>query len=639
MRRSSRGHPDKLRLIDLPKGVLVHICRMLRIDGSAVSLSPIRQRALSFDTFAKPPLAISLRGLNKFFSPLPPHLLPVAQSCRALAAAVAELLGGTAIALNANNAKTRLLPEWVIALRNHVKAVSAWDQETVDVVGIRHPHLSWDSVFNDGKRLLKALREAAIPLQVLDLSNVELHKVEKDMENMVGDLRATMMAAKYSLRELSLPVSHIVERVLSQVAFSCLQTLNLHFKAILELVERVETHGASGLLGFADMLQAIEGRLGGGSKICELRLCSVLEAPFSRMDDPNYCPRVCAAVTSMEIENSPWLYKPWLYKPWLYENKPKDEDDNIALFISLFPSLKRLKWNGDVTPSRIQTIIRACSSLEQLVLEPYKRFEPWSEHSNLFSHVRNAAMLPDIFIATQGKLRSLKLKGKMTVEQWKTLAESSPLLETLETEIGQSTVGALVPLLGTYCRCIRRLHVWLSDNSRESLSGQGWTTFANAVQGASAKLKEVSLVCETAYRPVEVDVEEMVAAMVAIMECLGDRATVITFRAPTATFGFHALLTAMIRLVRAAARYVRNVEHLCFELALVDADYDWGGDGDMASQLWQDVLNARRELRENTPRLQTLYMDRLDQEGAEYFEGLGYYPLGAQQLSSVLGEG
>lgn len=613
MTPSSRVRSYNPRFTDLPKGVHLHICRMVRDDGPIPQPVPY-VTGFGVHKYAHP-LEISLLGVKATSSPFPPHLLPLAQSSRALATSVAELLGDFATALTANNTKTKLLPQWATALREHAKAVSAWDREAVYVESMgshtMFPHLSPENVLKDNERLLSALGKAAIPLQVLDVSNVNLHKVEKAKEKIADDLRETLKAAEDSLRELAVPVSDIAAKAISQVALPGLETLELHFKDVLAYVASVDNDCASDMFGFADMLQAVEQQMGSDSKIRELRLFSLLEAPFWNVNEPKYCPLLCNTVTSLQVMDSSWLYV----------KKPK-EDDAIALFISLFPNLKRLQWNGDVTPKHLQTIMKGCPSLERLILNLRNLSGNFSEQGGLSSGhgVRDKATIADIFAATQGKLCGLTLAGHMSVEQWNTLGECSPFLESVRTEIGRQTVGALVPLLGTQCRNIRRLCLSFTEDVEESLGAEGWATFASAVQSASAELREVILISVDEREPMELDLEEMLDAMVAVIESLGDRASEIRFHSPSGTTSYRVVVTAMIRLVRAAAQHARNVKHLSFALHVADAEYDWGGDEDIASQLWQELLDARKELRENTPLLRTLFLDGLDQEAEEYFD-------------------
>lgn len=595
---------------------------MLRDNNTVQQPAPVFPRGGESEKLVNRPveLDMSLKGLRMFISPLPQQLLAVAASGRSFADSVAELIGNSAVALTASNARTMFLPEWVAAMRNHVKAVSTRDREidyvdTFTAYRTLHPHLSPESVLQDTKRLLAVMRKAAIPLQVFDLSSTNLPEGMPDQDDVVRDLTETLGAAGQSLRELALPVSPVTAKAISETTFSKLETLELHFKEISKLVESMEVDGAPGVFGFEQMLQAVESSTGTESSLRELRMSQMLEAPFRSRDSPGYCERLCSQVKSLEVETTSWI-----------DSKKPKEDDNIAMFIALFSNLEYLHWNGAVLPKHIETIRRGCPNLQRVSLDPRVRYESALDGGPLqMTLSRDVSVLNEIFERSQGTLVSVKLQGFMSVEQLETLGKSNPMLQALEIEIGRENIGALVPLLATHCRNMRRLHLQHTPNleNEECLGAEGWTKLACAVQSASAELREFSLVPFDDHEPVEENVTETLEAMVSILESLGERANGITFNFPFGTLNSRVLVSAITRLLHTAARHCTNLRTFRLVLYIVDADYHWEGESDRRPDMYQELLQARDELLVKAPNLRRLDLGWLEQEAQEYIDEFG----------------
>lgn len=541
---------------------------------------------------------------------IPKTLLHIALSCRTLGSAVAELLRNDAVALIAQHTKIRFLPGWVIALSHHIKAISTWDIEIGDV-GIADtdvsPNLTEEDLCYDTKRLLSCLRVANIALHVLDIASLPLHRIEGDRQVLVEHLVHILNASKHRLMELSIPVDHIVARALQHVALPLVHMLEIH-GPILDDEESIPT---GNICTAAQLLCVVDDslrRVGGALK--SLRLAGIEGGSLLMMRDQA---KMYQTVETLSVGDSIYSRDTDVYARNV---------NALVDFIALFSNLRNFSWNGDVTEARLNRIVAACPRLEQITLTPLYNYTHSEGEDSLSDDERDIDSLSGVFMACQGKLVSLKLRGFIPVEDWTALGRYNPHITRVSMEIGIDNVAAMIPFLGTHCRNVTALEFKL-DRENQSLGAAGWGLFQRAVESASEELQFIHVLNPSMSTALENDIEPAIDAMVGIFKALGDRARNICLEVPLNTRDYKPLVQALVRIARAAANFAKNLRYLQLDFAVSEGeDYFWWVDEDSERDHWNELLIANYELRRQVPSLEDVYLSGLDITAKKYFHSI-----------------
>lgn len=582
---------SRLRLTDLPRSLQTYIIQFIHTPGDSLSR-----------TSPSTPLSLAHLSDHYLTRPLPRTLLHVALSCRTLASAVAELLRKEATFLAANNTGLEVFPGWVIALSQHAKALSTRDyvMDTAGIDGVAPPaHLSEESKCHYTHRLFRCLRKSNIVLQVLDIANLPLHKIQAGREELVADLTCILSTAAHQLRELSVSMDSIVADALQHVAMPVLHTLELmgHIFDDEESLDVGSTCTAAHMLRTAD--DALQK---GGGALTVLNLGLIQDVPLF---EPHEQLAMWRTVETLRVDGS-----------FSIADQGDAQMDALVDFMALFSNLRCVSWDGDLTEARISRIVASCPLLERMSLNPIYVYTEDPGDDSLSEDERDVDSLSRIFMACQGKLVSLKLRGFMSAEVWGVLGRYNPNLESVTTQISTESAYALIPLLGTHCRNVKEVELRVLK-AEPSLGYFGWGMFQKAVESASEELQ----VIHVRHEALESDVEPTINAIACIMEAMGKRAKDFSFEVPLDTRDFKPLVQGLVHIARTAARYNENLEILYLDFTAADgfADYEWWVDEDSKRDYWKELLIAERDLKRRVPSLKSLQLSLLDDTAREFF--------------------
>lgn len=488
------------------------------------------------------------------YQDIPPELLAPAQSSPVISTAVASVLGPRARYLTRNATKDNLA-DWVRVLAPYVQAVSFDDSKLPE--RDYHSHHKSDRVLRESIANIKAVTEPLVALRVLDAYNLPFDLGEHDVTRSV--LVAALRHNAATLRELALPVCYVCARALEEVRLPVLEVAQFDFRKSGFWVTRITEK--PGMYNMADMLRALQKSRGGDKGVRDLRLGNFLSMPLMRTEEHGLMPEFFSGVRALEVTP---------------DMRGKDLD--VAEICALFPQLRCVHVPWGLTESRMRRLVQACPLLEDIHIG---RDAPmWI----IVEEVHDVGLLPGIFEAVSGKLRSIVLCGTISADSLHALGVTNPNLASMKLVVWQGNVSELLQFT-SQCRMLKKLELVYSAHWDDHV-GVGSVVLqcmTAAICGASDALRVVTVTMKKYRYSGGENVDELVLALCEILKRLGLHAEMVTFRVSPETREYQVLFEAVRRIIEAATKWCRNMLSFQVDFAMYDMSY-WNSMEEMQAE-------------------------------------------------------